>query len=258
MQAVVLCAGIGSRLRPLTENTPKALVPVAGVPVILYILDWLKRYGIVDVAINLHHLPRAIPSFLGDGTRYGMRISYAYEFVLLGAAGALQNFTDWLTSTFLVTYGDQLADVDIDNLLNVHRARHAVATIGLRSVWPGEDLTQVGVMRLEDDGRVLSFMEKPTAAQIADWQRQGSVGINGGVYILEPTVLDLLPRDISAPFDFGYDLLPELLRRSLPVVAVSMTGYLLDIGSPAQLEQAEADVRSGKMHLPADSFLASR
>lgn len=245
LRALVLCAGEGTRLRPLTLTRPKALVEVAGVPLAAHLLRWLRQFGVVDVAINLHYLPAAIPAALGDGSVFGMNIRYSYEEQLLGTAGAARRLASWFSGTFLVAYGDILTDVDLTPLIQMHRASGVLATLGLTKV---DDPTRAGIVVTEPSGRVQRFVEKPSTAEVpALLDAQGTAWASGGIYVLEPAVLDLVPPDV--PSDFGHDLFPQLLLQGAPVHALPLNGYLLDIGSLERLAQAEADARHGRVRL---------
>jgi NDP-sugar pyrophosphorylase family protein len=232
MKAVILAAGVGSRLRPLTDTCAKPMLPIAGRPLLARTLDWLRASGVDEAALNLHHLPDSVRDGLGDGTAWGMRLRYSYEPELLGSGGALraiaERFPGWLDQTFLLVYGDMLIDVELRELLAFHRASRALMTLALKRTTSPR--TQ-GMVELGPAGRVEAFVEKPpswTAGDVA----------NAGLYLCEPALLDWLPGGVS---DFGRDLIPALVTAGAPVFGRLVGGYLLDIGTPAAYEQAQRE-----------------
>lgn len=228
MKALVLAAGAGTRLRPLTDTCPKPMLPVAGRPLLAWTLSWLGRAGVTEAALNLHHLPEVVREGLGDGERFGMRLHYAYEPELRGTAGAVHNFPGFFDQPFLVVYGDLLMEFDLDDLINIHRERGALMTLALkRTTTPHSQ----GMIELDAEGRVTRFVEKPQ-------QWSGGDTANAGVYVCEPGVLAAIPAGIS---DFGHDVIPALLRDGAPVYGRALRGYLLDIGTPEAYAQAQHD-----------------
>lgn len=259
VRALILAAGEGTRMRPLTLERPKPLLPVAGVPLILYSLVLLRRHGIAEVAINLHHLPEAIPRALGGGgwwgpppafaatqaeedslaARLGLRLLYSWEERILGTAGAARRLRPWLGERFLLLYGDVLTTLDLTALLARHAATGAAATLALYQV---PDPEKRGIVNLDQAGRVTAFMEKP-APELA----LGNLA-NAGIYVVEAAVLDLVPED--PPYDFGLHLFPDLLGRGWPLYGFPTSEYLLDIGSFANYERAQADAVAGLLGGP--------
>ena len=232
MKAVILAAGVGSRLRPLTDTCPKPMLPIAGRPLLARTLDWLRANGVAEAALNLHHLPDVVRAGLGDGSEWGMTLRYSYEPELLGSAGALrtiaERFPGWLGQTFALIYGDMLCDIDLVGLLAAHQSDRAMLTLALkRTATPH---TQ-GMIELDPAGRVRRFVEKP-----ADW-RGGDLA-NAGVYLCEPAMLAAIPPGFS---DFGHDIIPTLLATGATVYGRLTPGYLLDIGTPAAYAQAQRD-----------------
>ncbi|MCC6176226.1 MAG: nucleotidyltransferase family protein [Chloroflexi bacterium] len=235
MRALVLAAGEGQRLRPLTLHMPKPMVPVGGRPVLEHSIGLLRRHGITEIAINLHYRPDAIVEYFGDGRRFGVSLTYSHEARLLGSAGAARALDTFLTDGFLVIYGDVLTDVDLSALVARHRETGAAGTIGLYEV---SDPSRCGIVELDASGRVTRFVEKPAPGTIS-----GNLA-NSGILVLEPSVLRDVPPD--EPYDFGLHLFPKLLDRGEPLYGERLDGYILDIGSRDRLEQAEADYRAGR------------
>jgi NDP-sugar pyrophosphorylase family protein len=228
VKALVLAAGAGTRLRPLTDACPKPMLPVAGQPLLAWTLAWLRRYGVTEAALNLHHLPAVVRAGLGDGSAFDMRLRYAEERELRGTAGAVHGFPGFFDQPFLVIYGDLLLDLDLEDLIGFHRERGALMTLALkRTATPHSQ----GMIETGADGRVLRFVEKPRA-----WD--GGDTANAGVYVCEPEVAARIPPGAS---DFGHDIIPALLRAGAPVYGRPLSGYLLDIGTPEAYEQAQRD-----------------
>lgn len=235
MKALVLAAGEGTRLRPLTLDRPKPMLPVAGRPLLEHLVALLAAHGIREIAINLHYRPEAIVDHFGDGSRFGVRITYSREQRLLGSAGAARRLDWFLDDPFLVIYGDVLTDVDLSSLVDAHRRFGGIGTIALSEA---DDPTRCGIVQLDGTRRITRFIEKPTNDQFGNLA-------NSGIYILNRTVLDHVPS--ARPFDFGTDLFPALLSGGLPLYGVLAPGYVLDIGSVERYHRAEADLLAGRV-----------
>lgn len=237
MKALLLAAGAGTRLRPLTDDRPKPMVPLEGQPLIGYTLSWLARQGIRDVAINLHYKPDPLVQFVGDGARHAVRVRYSSEAQLLGSAGALVPLSDYFRgSPFVVVYGDVLTDLELRPVAEQHGADGAAVTVVLTTV---EDPARCGVVAFDRERRVTRFEEKPAP------ERVFSRWVNAGVYVCAPEVLDYLPEPCPVPYDFGHDLFPLLLRRGARVGAYPSEATVVDIGSVERLEEAGRMVRGG-------------
>lgn len=228
MKALVLAAGAGTRMRPLTDTCPKPMLPVAGRPLLEWTLHWLRRYGVSEAALNLHHLPEVVREGLGDGLRFGMRLHYSHEPELRGTAGAIHGFPGFFDEPFVVVYGDLLLDVDLGDLIGFHRSCRALMTLALKRTATPQSQGMIETDRL---GRVLRFEEKP-----ARWD--GGDTANAGVYICQPELARRVPPGVS---DFGHEIIPALLRAGEPVFARPARGYLIDIGTPEAYAQAQRD-----------------
>jgi len=228
MKAMILAAGEGTHLRPLTEHCPKPMLPVGGRPLLEYLLKLLCSHGVREVAINLHHRPEAVTSHLGDGSRLGMKIVYSHEERLLGTAGALRRMASFLDDTFIVLCGDLLTDADFTSLAGFHRWRGAVATTALHRV---EEPGRAGLVDAAPDGRILRFEEKPPRS------RRFTNLACAGIYVFEPSVLNEIPE--RCPSDLGHDLFPCLINKGLPVYGLEGVGQVLDIGSPERYALAQ-------------------
>ncbi len=232
--AMVLAAGEGTRLAPLTEHRPKPVVPLLNQPHLAHTLFFLRQFGIDQVVINLHHRPERIIEALGDGSRWGVSLSYSPEEHLLGTAGAVKRAEAHFDAPFLVLYGDNLFDIDLKALIQMHESKRAACTIGLHRA---PDPTVAGLMETDEDGRVLRFREKPPRHQVTtDWA-------NGGVYVLDPELLADIPPE--TPIDFGHDLFPKWIAAGVRIFARPMEGLVQDIGTPSGYLAAHREVLSG-------------
>ncbi|HOG47568.1 MAG TPA: sugar phosphate nucleotidyltransferase, partial [Anaerolineae bacterium] len=238
MKAVVMAGGAGSRLRPLTINRPKPMVPIVDKPVMAHILDLLKRHNITDVVVTLQYMADVIQADFGDGRSIGMNIQYSIEETPLGTAGSVKNAQEFLDETFLVISGDALTDFDLTEVIAQHQARQAMATITLYRV---PNPLEYGVIVLDSSGRVQQFLEKPS------WGEVISDTVNTGIYVLEPRVLDYFEPGV--PFDFSKDLFPILLERSEPMYGYVAGGYWCDIGNLQEYMRANADRLEGRVQL---------
>ena len=230
MKAVVMAGGEGTRLRPLTSNQPKPMVPIVGKPCMEHILELLRDHGLEQVIVTLAFLPQAIRGYFGTGETLGMEIEYSVEETPLGTAGSVRLASDRLDETFLVISGDALCDFDLSALIRFHQEKGAAATIGLKSV---ENPLEFGIVVTDEDGRIERFLEKPS------WSQVFSDTINTGVYVLEPEVLRHIPE--GRPFDFSKELFPLLLEMGRPMYGYVMDGYWQDIGNLDQYRQANFD-----------------
>lgn len=215
-----MAGGEGSRLRPLTCDRPKPMVPVANRPVMAHTVELLRRYGWREIAVTLQYLPRAIVDYFGDGAEYGVNLHYFLEESPLGTAGSVKNAASFLDETFIVVSGDALTDFPLDQAVAFHREHRALATLVLTSV---ENPLEYGLVVTDGTGRIQRFLEKP------GWGEVFSDRVNTGIYILEPEVLRFIPP--NQPFDFSKDLFPLLLREGLPLYGCLLKGFWCDIGN---------------------------
>jgi NDP-sugar pyrophosphorylase family protein len=228
MKALILAAGEGTRLGPLTAERPKPMLPVGGVPLIEHIVLLLKRHGVSDIAINLHYKPWTIIHHLGHGRRWGVRIHYSFEEALLGSAGAAKRLEWYFDESFIVFYGDLYTDLNLSNLIAAHRQGGAPLTMALYAV---DNPTQCGIVELDEQSRVRRFVEKPAPDQVF------SRLANAGVLVIEPAVLDLVPAEQN--YDFGHDVFPRMLATDQSIVGYPITETLIDIGTPENYQKAQ-------------------
>ena len=245
MKAMVLAAGQGTRLRPLTDRNPKALIPVAGRAMIEYPLLLLRHYGIRDVVINLHHRGDQIADYLGRGEKYNLQITYSNEPELLDTGGGLLKAKPFLTDgTFIVINTDVLIDLPLADLIEFHRNKKASATLVLR---PDELADRYGSMETDAEGRICRFLDARISIPS---------GIAGrklmftGVQILEPKVFDWLESDRpSERFSTTRHVYPRMLRGGEPIYGYLFEGYWQDLGTAARIRETEEDIIQGKTRL---------
>src|SRR3954447_14110807 len=238
MRAVVMAGGEGTRLRPLTSNQPKPMVPIVGKPCMEHILELLRDHGFQEIVVTVAFLPQSIRSYFGDGSSLGVEIEYSVEETPLGTAGSVRLASDRLEDTTLIISGDALCDIDLTQLVEFHRERNAAVTIGLKSV---ENPLEFGIVVTDEDGRVERFLEKP------GWGQVFSDTINTGIYVLESEVLRHVPTD--RPYDFSKELFPLLLEMGRPIYGHVCEGYWQDIGNLDQYRQANFDALDEKVRL---------
>lgn len=239
MRAMVMAAGLGTRLRPLTWEIPKPVVPVANRPVMEHILRGLRRDRITEIVSNLHWFPETIRGPLGDGSALGVELTYAQEEKLLGTAGGVRNVADFLTADgdpFLVMAGDALTDIDFGELVAAHRAHGGIATLAVKRV---ADVSQFGVVVTDGEGRVQGFQEKPDPAEAL------SDLTNAMIYVLEPEVFDHFPKD--EVIDFALDVFPALLDDDVPFHVHTFDRYWNDVGSIPEYLRGNLDAVTGEV-----------
>ncbi len=240
MKAVLMAGGDGARLRPLTIGRPKPMVPVVNKPVMTHILELLRSYGITEVIVTVRYLAAVIQDFFEDGSNLGMKLHYVVEETPLGTAGSVKNAQSFLDDTFIVISGDALTDFNLDEIVAAHRAHGSAATITLTRV---PNPLEYGVVVTDNEGNVVRFLEKPSWGEII------SDTVNTGIYVLEPSVLDEIPADTA--YDFSTELFPRMLARGQAIYGHVASGYWCDIGNMDEYRQANADLLSGKVKLPA-------
>ena len=239
LKAVVMAGGEGSRLRPITVNLPKPLVPVGNRPIMEHIIELLKRHGVTDVVTTLHYLADEIQNHFGDGHGFGVNITHSIEDTPLGTAGSVKQAEVLLKDdTFVIISGDALTDCDLTKALEFHREKGSVATLILYRV---PDPSEFGIVITKEDGRIERFLEKP------GWEEVFSDTVNTGIYILEPEILDLMkPRK---NYDWSKDIFPKLLADDAPMFGYVMDEYWCDVGNLQQYREAQEHLLDGKTTL---------
>lgn len=229
---MILAAGKGTRLRPLTNNLPKCMVSLAGKPILEHNIQWLRGYGVTEFMINLHYLPDVVTEYFGDGSHFGVRIEYSFEADLLGTAGAVRQASEFVDGPIFIWYGDNLSNCHLDHLWELHSRRGATATIALHY---RKDPTQSGIVDLGENSRITRFLEKPRPEQVfSHW-------VNAGIFVTEPEVLLSIPA--KGACDFGRDVFPAMLEAGAPMFGYRMSDseslWWIDTAEDLQRVQAE-------------------
>ncbi|NIR38886.1 MAG: NDP-sugar synthase, partial [Actinobacteria bacterium] len=243
MKAVIMAGGEGTRLRPLTSNVPKPMMPLANRPMMEHIVGLLKRHGFDEIVATVAFRANQIRDWFGDGSDFGVRMVYAVEESPLGTAGSVRNAMEELTEPFLVISGDVLTDVDLGRIVAAHREKKALATIGLIRV---ENPLEFGIVITRDDGSIERFLEKP------GWGQVFSDTINSGIFVLEPGIFDYIPPDRAV--DFSGEVFPALLADGKPLHGAVAEGYWEDVGNLESYLRAHADILDGKVLVEIDGF----
>ncbi len=236
---MILGAGIGSRLDPLTRSLPKPLVPIVNKPVMGHLVDLLKKHGITEIMVNVQYLGHKIEEALGDGSAYGIPIHFSREDKLWGDAGGVKRteafFRDGSDDTFLVIGGDDLTDTDIGRIVQAHRDNNATATLG---VTPVDDPSEYGIVVQDDAGFITRFQEKPKRGEAF------SNLANTGIYVFNTKVFDYIPAETF--FGFGNNVFPALMEKGEPMFAVASEAYWKDVGNLGIYRQSQRDAMDGK------------
>ena len=245
MKAMILAAGYGTRLRPLTSSLPKPLLLVGGQPLLVWNLLLLKQHGITEALINLHYRGDQIVEAMGDGSRYGMRLAYSHEPVILGTGGGIQQAQSYFENRpFLVLNGDTISDCDLTALIETHHAAHALATLAVR-----EDPHAVdwGAVVVDKDSRIVQIKGEPTGPLPGAAGRMDAPAsyMFAGAHVLEPAVVQAIPPGPGSIIDVYI----ELLRGGHLLAGYRMNGYWSDIGTPERYAAAEQDVSRGLLVL---------
>ncbi|MBD2528979.1 NDP-sugar synthase [Nostoc flagelliforme FACHB-838] len=251
MKAMILAAGKGTRVRPITYTIPKPMIPILQKPVMEFLLELLRQHGFDQIMVNVSHLAEEIENYFRDGQRFGVQIAYSFEGKIdddgklegeaIGSAGGMrriQDFSPFFDDTFVVLCGDALIDLDLTAAVKWHRAKGSIATIITKSV-PKEEVSSYGVVVTDEDGRVKAFQEKPSTEEAL------STNINTGIYIFEPEVFNYIPSDIE--YDIGSQLFPKLVEIQAPFYAIPMDFEWVDIGKVPDYWRAIRGVLLGEI-----------
>lgn len=241
MKAIIMAGGQGTRLRPLTCTAPKPMAPVMNRPVMEHSILLLKKHGITDIGVTLQYLPEQIRSYFGDGSAFGVRLTYFLEETPLGTAGSVKNAGDFLDEDFLIISGDALTDVDLSAFMAYHKAKGAEASLLLKRM---DIPLSYGVVVTDGEGRIVRFLEKPS------WSQVFSDTVNTGIYLLSPSALRVCDK---LPCDFSGDIFPRLLAQGRPLYGYVSEGYWCDIGDLDAYRHCHYDIFAGKAHLKPDA-----
>jgi mannose-1-phosphate guanylyltransferase len=252
MKAMILAAGKGTRVRPLTYDLPKPMIPVLGKPVMAYLIEHLRKHGVTEIMVNVSHLHEKIEEYFGEGEQYGVQIGYSFEgytkedgevvAVPIGSAGGMkkiQEFGGFFDDTTIVLCGDALIDLDLKAALLEHRRKGAMASVITKEV-PWDKVSSYGVVVTDQNGRITQFQEKPKQEEAL------SNFISTGIYIFEPEVIDLIPSGVE--FDIGSQLFPLLAEKGMPFYAQGRPFNWLDIGSVSDYWEVLQNVLTGEVN----------
>ena len=243
MKAVIMAGGEGTRLRPLTANQPKPMLPLANRPIMEHIVGHVRNHGIKDIVVTVQFLASQVRNYFGDGSDMDVDLTYATEPTPLGTAGSVKNAAEQLDDTFLVISGDALTDIDLGELIEVHRKRDAMVTVALKRM---ENPLEFGIVITREDGRVERFLEKP------HWGQVFSDTINTGIYVLEPEIFEYIAGD--RPSDFAGDVFPRLLADGAPLFGHVADGYWEDVGTLEAYRRAHQDILDGRVRVDIRGF----
>lgn len=236
MKAIILAGGEGKRLKPVTGQLPKPMVPIIGKPVLERIIELLRYHGITEICATLKYNPQPITDYFGDGSRFGVHLTYSYEDQPLGTAGSVKKcWNFWQDEDFLVISGDAACDFDLTQFIHAHQTEKPAVSIAL---YPHPEPLQYGLALSDRNGRIIHFTEKPA------WEQVVTNLVNTGIYILTPHAMDYVPEHSS--YDFGKELFPALLAYGEEIYGVVMEGYWCDIGTPRAYYRCCLDALDGK------------
>ncbi len=238
MKAMVMAAGIGTRLRPLTYTSPKPMLPVVNKPVIEHTLGLLEKNNIQEIVINLHYRPEIITNYLKRSNKTQVKINYSYERKIMGTAGGVKKVEGHFKETFIILSGDGVTDIDLERAVAFHRRKKALATIVLSAV---NAKFPYGVVVTKENGLVNRFLEKP------QWKDVCTNWVNTGIYIMEPEIFQYIPE--SSEYDFGHQLFPKLVKMKKPIFGYKAPGYWCDIGDLQEYRRVHTDILDGKVGL---------
>ncbi len=236
MQAIIMAGGQGTRLRPLTKETPKPMIQLLGRPLMEYSVELLKKHGMTDIGVTVMYLPQYIKAYFGDGDKFGVNMKYFEETDPLGTAGSVKLAQNELNDTFAVISGDALTNIDLTKVMTYHKSVGADVTIVLSRQ---DDPLEYGVVMTGTDCRILSFEEKP------QWENVISNTVNTGIYIINKSILDEIPSNTA--FDFSRDLFPKLLAKNAKMYGYITEDYWCDLGTPEAYIEAHKDILLGKL-----------
>ncbi|MCT8139727.1 NDP-sugar synthase [Anaerobacillus sp. CMMVII] len=238
MKAVIMAGGKGTRLRPLTCNIPKPMVPLIHKPVMEYLIELLKKHGITEIAVTVQYLSEVIKDYFGDGSQFGVKLYYFDEDIPLGTAGSIKNAEKFLDERFIVVSGDGLTDFDLVKGIQFHEEKEALATVFMKQV---DTPIDYGVIATNENGEIIRFKEKPS------WNEAFSDTVNTGIYVLEPEILSYLR--VGVPTDFSRDLFPLLMKEKKRLFAFHAEGYWSDVGNLRSYRNTQFDMLQKKVNV---------
>lgn len=250
MKAMILGAGKGTRVQPITHEIPKPMIPLVRKPVMEYLIELLKKHGVDQIMVNTSHLAPIIENYFRDGEQFGVSMAYSYEGYVesgvaisspVGSAGGMkkiQDFSGFFDETFIVLCGDAWIDLDISKALEIHRQKKAIASIIIREV-PHDEVFKYGIVAMDENDRILKFQEKP------DPKDAISNLANTGIYIFEPEILNYIPSGVA--YDIGGELFPKLAQENLPFIGIHLPFQWLDIGNVQDVWTVTSQILNGEV-----------
>ncbi len=238
-----MAGGEGTRLRPLTSNQPKPMLPMANIPMMEHVVNLLRQHGFEDIVVTVAFMANAIRTYFGDGSEFGVRMVYATESTPLGTAGSVRNARDELDERFLVISGDVLTDIDLTQVVDFHDQRGGLATLALKAV---DNPLEFGIVITDEDGSIERFLEKPT------WGQVFSDTINTGIYVLEPEIFDFIPE--GQPVDFSGESFPDALAAGKALYGYVADGYWEDVGTLEAYLQSHQDILDQNVQVDIQGF----
>lgn len=247
---MILGAGKGTRVQPITHEIPKPMIPLVRKPVMAYLVELLKKHGVDEIMVNTSHLAPMIENYFRDGEQFGVSMAYSYEGYIesgvavscpVGSAGGMkkiQDFSGFFDETFIVLCGDAWIDLDISKALEIHRKKQAIASVIIREV-PSEEVFKYGIVKLDQNDRIVQFQEKP------DSEDAVSNLANTGIYIFEPEIFDYIPSGVA--YDIGGQLFPRLVQENLPFYAINLPFQWLDIGNVQDVWAVTSKILKGEV-----------
>ncbi|MDD4801441.1 MAG: NDP-sugar synthase [Syntrophomonas sp.] len=246
MKAMIMAAGVGSRLMPMTIEIPKPMIAMANRPLMANTVKLLQKHGFNDIICNLHYHADSIRNYFGDGQPWGVSMQYSLEKELMGTAGGVKRCEWFLDDTFVIISGDALTDIDIARLVQDHQRKGALATIALKEV---DDVENYGIVICDEDGLIQNFQEKPRSEQAL------SRVANTGIYVFEPEIFQYIPA--GQFYDFGKQVFPHLVKAKCPFYGIAVDDYWCDVGNIDTYRQANADILAGKVRAEIAGTLTS-
>ena len=237
MKIVIIAGGKGTRIASLASEIPKAMIPVNSKPVLEYQIDLAKRYGYTEIVLIIGHLGEKIQDYFGDGSKWGVKISYYIETIPLGTAGAIAELADLLTDDFFVFYGDTVMDIALDQMLDYHKSHNADSTLFLH---PNDHPYDSDLVELGLDNKITQFYSKPHSEDLICRNL-----VNAALYIISPKIVSLVPKGVKS--DFANNIFPDCLEKGLNIYGYVSPEYIKDMGTPDRYEKVCSDVISGKV-----------
>lgn len=244
MKAMIMAAGVGSRLMPMTVDIPKPMIPMGNRPLMENTVNLLEQNGFTELIANLHYQADVIGSHFGDGSKFGVSMNYSREDELKGTAGGVKNCEWFLDDTFVIVSGDALTDVNLSELVEAHRNKGALATIALKQV---EDVQHFGVVITDESGKIQKFQEKPRPEEAL------SKMANTGIYVFEPEIFKYIPA--RQFYDFGKQVFPCLVKADAPFYGVEVDSYWCDVGNINTYRQAHSDILAERVQYQSNGTI---